>query len=58
MVDHYACRFLTREPAGDLSDDAVHDLLTRVSTRHRWMHIEKLQELDGEQGFTRAQGEN
>jgi len=59
MVDHYACRFIVRErPSGDLSDDAVHDLLRRVSTRHRWMHIEKLQEFDGEPGFTKAQGEN
>ena len=58
MVDHYACRFVIRDDPGDLSDDAVHDLLTRVSTRHRWMHIEKLQEFDGELGFTRAQGEN
>jgi isocitrate dehydrogenase len=58
MVDHYSCRFIIRENPGDLSDDAVHDLLKRVSTLHRWMHIEKLQEFDGELGFTRAQGEN
>ncbi len=58
MVDHYGCRFIIREKPGDLSDDAVHDLLKRVSTRHRWMHIEKLQEFAGELGFTRAQGEN
>jgi isocitrate dehydrogenase len=58
MVDHYACRFVLAEPAGDVSDDVVHDLLRRVSTRHRWMHLEKLQEFDGEPGFTRAQGEN
>ncbi len=58
MVDHYACRFIIREDPGDLSDDAVHELLKRVSTRHHWMHIEKLQEFDGELGFTRAQGEN
>ena len=58
MVDHYACRFGLRGGPGDLSDDAVHDLLTRVSTRHRWMHLEKLQEFDGEPGFTKAQGEN
>ena len=56
--DHFRCRFIIRENPGDLSDDAVHDLLKRVSTRHRWMHIEKLQEFDGELGFTRAQGEN
>jgi isocitrate dehydrogenase len=58
MVDHYACRFALRKGQADLSDDAVHDLLTRVSTRHRWMHLEKLQEFDGEPGFTKAQGEN
>ena len=57
MVDHYACRFMLRDP-GELSDDAVHDLLARVSTRHRWMHLEKLQEFDGEPAFTKAQGEN
>jgi isocitrate dehydrogenase len=57
MVDHYACRFVLPEPGG-LGDDVVHDLLVRVSSRHRWMHLEKLQELDGEPGFTRAQGEN
>ena len=29
-----------------------------ISREHRWMHIEKLQEFDGELGFTRDQGEN
>jgi isocitrate dehydrogenase len=29
-----------------------------VSTRHRWGHIEKLQEFDGEPGYSKAQGEN
>ena len=57
-VDHYGCRFIIRENPGDLSDDAVYDLLKRISTQHRWMHIEKLQEFDGELGFTRDQGEN
>jgi isocitrate dehydrogenase len=58
MVDHYSCRFMLRDGAGELSDDTVHELLRRLSTRHRWMHLEKLQEFDGEPGFTRAQGEN
>jgi isocitrate dehydrogenase len=58
MVDHYACRFVLPGGPGELSDDEVHDLLVRVSTRHRWMHLEKLQEFDGEPGFTKAQGEN
>ncbi len=58
MVDHYACRFGLRGGPGELADDAVHDLLSRISTRCRWMHLEKLQEFDGEPGFTKAQGEN
>jgi isocitrate dehydrogenase len=58
MVDHYSCRFMLRDGSGELSDDTVHDLLKRLSTRHRWMHLEKLQEFDGKPGFTRAQGEN
>jgi isocitrate dehydrogenase len=58
MVDHYACRFLLRDGGTELSDDLVHDVLVRISSRHRWMHLEKLQEFDGEPGFTRAQGEN
>src|ERR671937_136622 len=57
-VDHYRCRFIIKESPGDLSDDDVHRLLVAISQRHRWMHIEKLQEFDGELGFTRDQGEN
>ena len=57
-VDHYRCRFIIKETPGDLSDDDVHQLLVAISQRHRWMHIEKLQEFDGELGFTRDQGEN
>lgn len=57
-VDQYACRFFLAEERDDISDDDVHGLLQRISTRHRWMHIEKLQAFDGEPGFTKAQGEN
>ncbi len=57
-ADHWRCRFIIREKPGDLSDDDVHELLRRISSRHRWMHTEKLVEFDGELGFTRDQGEN
>ena len=57
-LDHWRCRFIIREEPGDLPDDDVHELLKRISSRHRWMHIEKLLEFDGELGFTRDQGEN
>jgi isocitrate dehydrogenase len=56
--DHFRCRFIIRENPGDLWDEDVHQLLARISRRHTWMHIEKLQEFDGELGFTRDQGEN
>jgi isocitrate dehydrogenase len=56
--DHFRCRFIIKENPGDLPDDDVHELLTRISERHRWMHIEKLQEFDGQLAFTRDQGEN
>jgi isocitrate dehydrogenase len=57
-LDHWRARFIIKENPDDLPDDDVHELLQRISSRHRWMHIEKLQEFDGELGFTRDQGEN
>jgi isocitrate dehydrogenase len=57
-LDHWRARFITRENPGDLPDEDVNQLLARISRRHKWMHIEKLQEFDGELGFTRDQGEN
>ena len=58
IVDASYCRLMLKEPAEDVSDEVVAELLHRVSTRHRWSHIEKLQEFDGEPGYTRSQGEN
>ena len=57
-LDHWRARFIIKENPGDLPDDDVHELLQRISSRHRWMHIEKLQEFNEELGFTRDQGEN
>jgi isocitrate dehydrogenase len=57
-LDHWRCRFIVKENPGDLPDEDVHQLLARISRRHMWMHTEKLQEFDGELGFTRDQGEN
>ncbi|GIX04887.1 MAG: isocitrate dehydrogenase [NADP] [Planctomycetaceae bacterium] len=57
-VDHYRCRFVARDPQADLSDREVLDLLQRVASQHRWMHLEKLPEFDGQAGFTKAQGED
>jgi isocitrate dehydrogenase len=57
-VDHYRCRFLLRDANGELGDAALLDLVQRVGALHRWVHIEKLQEIDGAEAFTKAQGED
>jgi isocitrate dehydrogenase len=57
-VDLWRCRFEARNGDGDVADAVLADLLARVGSRHRWMHVEKLQEFDGELGFTKAQGED
>ncbi|HEX6161212.1 MAG TPA: isocitrate/isopropylmalate family dehydrogenase, partial [Thermoanaerobaculia bacterium] len=54
LVDHFRCRFI-RHDKGDLADAAVIDLLQKVGARYRWMHVEKLQEFDGEAAFSKSQ---
>ncbi|MEO5730067.1 MAG: NADP-dependent isocitrate dehydrogenase [Byssovorax sp.] len=57
-VDHWRCRFILRDAVADLDDRTLFDLLGRVASAHRWMHIEKLQEFDGVPAYSRAQGED
>lgn len=57
-VDHWRCRFVLRDSAGELGDAQLLDLVSRIGGRHRWMHLEKLQEFDGHEAFTKAQGED
>ncbi|MCS6976730.1 MAG: NADP-dependent isocitrate dehydrogenase [Gemmatales bacterium] len=57
-VDHYRCRFIARNASGDLTDDDIFALLRRIAAEHRWVHVEKLPEFNGEPGFTKAQGED
>jgi isocitrate dehydrogenase len=57
-VDHWRCRFVLREGAGALEESALLELLARVGTLHRWMHVEKLEQHDGALAYTRAQGED
>lgn len=57
VVDHYRCRFIL-DPSGRWTNDSVVDLLGRVGSVYRWMHVEKLEEHDGAATFTRAQGQN
>lgn len=57
-VDHWRCRFVLHDTMAELRDEQLLMLLAQISARHRWMHVEKLQEIDGEAGYTMAQGED
>jgi isocitrate dehydrogenase len=57
-VDHYRCRFVLRDAGGELGDPHLLDLLGRIAGKYRWVHVEKLQEFDGQPGYTKAQGED
>jgi isocitrate dehydrogenase len=54
LVDHFRCRFVLRDAAANFGDTEILFLLGTVGGRHRWMHIEKLQEFDGEPAFSRS----
>ena len=55
LVDHYRCRFVQRDGATQIGDSEILSLLGAVGSKHRWMHIEKLQEFDGEQAYSKSQ---
>lgn len=57
-IDHWRCRFMLRNADATLDDKDVIDLVQRVGAEHKWMHIEKLLEINGENAFTKAQGED
>jgi len=57
-VDCYRCRFIPKTAGANVTDAEIFDLLQRISGKHTWMHIEKLNEFDGVAGYTRAQGES
>lgn len=57
MVDHWRCRFAVFPSDADMSIAAVTGLITRISNVARWCHVERLQMLDGEPGFSLAQGQ-
>lgn len=55
LVDHFRCRFVPRDSATDLADADILALLGAIGGRFRWMHIEKLQEFDGQAAFSKSQ---
>ena len=54
LVDQYRCRFLLKDRNSDASDPEILALLTRIGETSRWMHVEKLQLFDDENGFSRT----
>jgi isocitrate dehydrogenase len=57
-VDQFRCRLMQRDTAGGLKDEVIVSALQKIGAHYRWAHIEKLQEFDGNPGFTKAQGED
>ena len=55
LVDHYRCRFVQRDASGKLGDAEILSLLGSVGGKYRWMHVEKLQEFDGEKAYSKSQ---
>jgi isocitrate dehydrogenase len=55
-VDHWRCRHLA-DPFPDNGKLGAY-LSAMEAAGYRWMHLEKLEEIDGQPGFTKAQGED
>lgn len=56
-VGFFRARFVCRDRNADVSDAELIALVTRVAGVAPWVHLEKLRAWNGEEGFTRAQGE-
>ena len=57
LVDHYRCRFVARDAAKEVTDAQLIDLLQRMAPSLCWMHVEKLQQFDGEDAFSKSAGQ-
>jgi len=55
LVDHFRCRFVPRDSGSELGDADILALLATIGGQYRWMHIEKLQEFEGEPAFSKSQ---
>ncbi|MEO5589673.1 MAG: isocitrate/isopropylmalate family dehydrogenase, partial [Gemmatimonadaceae bacterium] len=55
LVDQYRCRFIKTDPLDGLSNPEILSLLTKIGEAHIWHHVEKLQQFDGVDAFSRTQ---
>lgn len=56
-VGWWRCRFVAAEDGGTVDDAAILGLLGRIGERMTWAHVQKLRVIEGETGFTKAQGQ-
>ncbi len=57
--DQYRCRVMLKDGTASVSDAQIYDMLQRLTANGlKWAHLEKLQEFDGQPGWTKAQGED
>lgn len=56
LIDLFRCRLTPRSEATVLSDDTILSILQKISLHYHWMHIEKLQYFEGQQGFSEIHG--
>ena len=56
-VGWWRCRFVATEDGAEVSDEQILGLIARVGEVMPWVHIQKLRLFEGEEGFTRAQGQ-
>lgn len=56
-VDHWRCRFVTVDGAA-LNSNSLNALLSKIEPAYRWIHLEKLLEVDGKQYFSESQGQS
>jgi isocitrate dehydrogenase len=56
-VAWWRCRFVAADEGGAVDDAALLALLGRIGAAMPWMHVQKLRTFDGEEGYTRAQGQ-
>jgi isocitrate dehydrogenase len=56
-VGWWRCRFVAAEDGGTVDDAAVLRLLGRIGEKMTWAHVQKLRIIEGETGFTKAQGQ-
>lgn len=57
LVDHVCARFIAKDPAQEVSDTMLIELLQKVSHECHWVHLEKLNTFDGKIAYSKTHGE-